>query len=90
MHIVQTPTFRRAVKKLHANQKKDLDRAVQTIVENPNIGDQKTAHLAGVKVYKFKMAKQLILLAYFFEKDILTLTLLAFGSHENFYRNLER
>ena len=90
MRIVQTPTFRKAVKKLHANQKKDLDKAVKVISETPSIGDEKTGDLTGVRVYKFKMSKQLMLLAYFIEQDTITLTLLALGSHENFYKRLKR
>ena len=90
MRIVQTPTFSKAVKKLHANQKKDLDKAVKVVSETPNIGDEKAGDLAGVRVYKFKMSKQLMLLAYFIEQDTITLTLLALGSHENFYKRLKR
>jgi mRNA-degrading endonuclease YafQ of YafQ-DinJ toxin-antitoxin module len=31
----------------------------------------------------------LTLLAYTYEEEVVTLTLLALGSHENFYRNLK-
>jgi len=51
---------------------------------------KKIGDLAGVQVYKFKMVGQLMLLAYTFEHDTITLTLLALGSHENFYRDLKR
>ena len=85
MNIVQTTTFSKTVKKLHKNQKKDLDGAVKTIVDNPNIGDKKVGDLSGVSVYKFKMVKQLTLLAYKYEDHTITLTLLALGTHENFY-----
>lgn len=90
MEILQTPTFARTVKKLHGNQKKDLDNAVKEIIANPVIGDKKAGDLAGVSVYKFKMVKQLTLLAYTYNDDAVTLTLLTLGSHENFYRNLEK
>ena len=44
-----------------------------------------------VFVYKFKMDKQLVLLAYSVSDDeIMTLYLLKLGSHENFYRDLKR
>ncbi len=54
------------------------------------IGDAKVGDLAGVRVYKFKMNGQLILLAYevFGSEDVIKL--LALGSHENFYRDLKR
>tara|TARA_R110002072_G_scaffold222478_5_gene379430 strand:- start:4814 stop:5092 length:279 start_codon:yes stop_codon:yes gene_type:complete len=90
MKIVQTSTFSKAVKKLHQNQKKDLDEAIKIIVENPSIGDEKVGDLSGVSVYKFKMVKQLTLLAYQYEDQTITLTLLALGTHENFYRDLKK
>ena len=90
MNIVQTSTFSRTVKKLHKNQKQDLDKAVRALVENPNIGEPKVCDLSGISVYKFKMVKQLTLLAYHYEDETLTLSLLALGSHENFYRDLKK
>ena len=90
MHILQTTSFKKTVKKLHKNQKTDLDKAVKKVIDDPNIGESKVGDLAGVKVYKFKMNKQLTLLAYTYEEDVITLTLLALGSHENFYRDLKQ
>lgn len=90
MNITQTSHFRKTVKKLHKNQKKDLDEAVKAIVEYPNIGDEKVGNLSGISVYKFKMVKQLTLLAYKYENETITLTLLALGTHENFYRDLKK
>ena len=80
----------KAVKKLHANQKVALDRAVKTIIKDPDIGQSKTGDLSGILVYKFKMLKQLTLLAYTYEDQTITLTLLTLGVHENFYRDLKR
>jgi mRNA-degrading endonuclease RelE of RelBE toxin-antitoxin system len=45
MRIAQTPHFKRAVKRLHANQKRDLDEAVKMVAENPAIGDRKAGDL---------------------------------------------
>ncbi len=89
MNIVQTSIFGKAVNKLHKNQKKDLDEAVRAIVGNPSIGNPKVGDLSGISVYKFKMVKQLTLLAYKYEDQTITLTLLALGTHENFYRDLK-
>lgn len=77
------------VKRLHTNQKKDLDSAIKAIIENPAIGQTKVGDLAGVCVYKFRMVNQLALLAYCYDKAKLTLTLLTFGSHKNFYRDIK-
>lgn len=90
MNIIQTPTFGRQIKKLHANQKKDLDQAILDIMADVTIVDMKKSHLHGVRVYKFKMVKQLTLLAYEFDEYDLQLILLELGTHENFYRDLKR
>lgn len=91
MNIQQTPLFERTVKKLTKQQKKDVDNAVITVWNNLDIGEAKVGDLAGVFVYKFKMDKQLVLLAYSVSDDeIMTLYLLKLGSHENFYRDLKR
>ena len=90
MNIVQTPTFSKQVKKLHTNQKDDLDSAITAIVNDVTIGDLKKGDLSGIRVYKFKMVKQLTLLAYEFYEGELQLILLALGTHENFYRDLKK
>jgi len=90
MKVLQTNSFKKAIKRLHKNQKADLDEAVKTIMDDPSIGDQKSGDLADVRVHKFKMVKQLMLLAYRYEDEVLTLTLLSLGSHENFYRDLKK
>jgi mRNA-degrading endonuclease RelE of RelBE toxin-antitoxin system len=90
MNIVQTTAFSKSVKKLHKNQKQELDETVKAIAQNPDIGDPKVGDLSGVSVYKFKMVKQLTLLAYQYEDKTITLYLLALGTHENFYRGLKK
>jgi mRNA-degrading endonuclease YafQ of YafQ-DinJ toxin-antitoxin module len=90
MKILQTPTFSKQVKKLHANQKKDLDLAITTVIDNPAIGALKKGDLNGVQVYKFSMVKQLTLLAYEWQEHEDALILLSLGSHENFYRDLKK
>ena len=88
MQVLQTAMFKRAYKRLHPNQKADVDDAVASIVRDPAIGAAKKGDLLGVFVYKFKSNGQLILLAY--EYDPATRMLLLLGSHENFYRDLKR
>ena len=90
MKIMQKPRFEKAIKKLHQNQKADVKKAIEAIVLDPEIGQMKKGDLEGVRVHKFKMVKQEILLAYTYEDEIITLTLLNIGSHENFYRDLKR
>lgn len=86
--VPMMPTFKRAYKKLHHNQKKIVNDAVSEIVCNPAIGTEKKGDLAGVFVHKFDCAGQLMLLAY--EYDPATRFLLAIGIHENFNRDLKR
>ena len=90
MNVLQTPTFKRQTKKLHKNQKKDLDLAVFAIMQNPSVGQAKKGDLSGIQVYKFKMVNQLTLLAYEIFHDKVQLILLALGTHENFYRGLKK
>ena len=89
MEILQTRSFKNQIKKLHKKQLSEVHEAIKTIMHDPLIGDMKKGDLGGVRVYKFKMANQLTLLAYEFEEDVLRLVLLALGSHENFYRDLK-
>ena len=86
--VTQSSVFARAYKKLHLQQKQDVDKAVEAIVLEPFAGEAKRGDLAGVYVYKFKSQTQLVLLAY--EFDPKTRHLLLLGSHENFYRELKR
>ncbi|MBL4584794.1 MAG: type II toxin-antitoxin system RelE/ParE family toxin [Pseudomonadales bacterium] len=86
---LQTPTFKKAVKKLKPNQKKQLGIAVKALIEQPNLGEQKKGDLVFLRGYKFKMNKQLTLLGYSFSERTLMLELIALGSHENFYHDIK-
>ena len=90
MQVLQTPTFKKAVKKLHANQKKDLDKAIKSLMKEPLLGELKKGDLSFLRVHKFKMAKQLTLLGYSYQEDKVILELIALASHENFYREVKR
>lgn len=63
---------------------------MREIIENPAIGEQKTGDLDFLRVYKLLMNNQLTLLGYSYENEMIILTLLALGSHENFYRDIKR
>ena len=90
MEILLYPAFERVVKKLHANAKRDLDKAVKTLIQNPHAGDLKKGDLNGIRVFKFEMVHQLTLLAYRHNEAEKNIVLLALGSHENFYRDLKK
>ena len=86
--VLQMPLFKRAYKKLHSKEKIYVDNAIRVITKDPKVGELKKGDLAEVLVYKFKIYNQLMLLAY--EYTPKTLTLLAIGPHENFYRDLKK
>jgi mRNA-degrading endonuclease RelE of RelBE toxin-antitoxin system len=86
--IRQMPTFKRSYKKLHTKEKFNVDNAIRDIIKNPKIGQEKKGDLSGVFVYKFKISRQEMLLAY--EWNEAERLLLALGVHENFYRDLKK
>lgn len=90
MKVLLTNTFKRATKKLHRNQISELEKAIQQIRNNPTMGDIKVGDLAGIRVYKFHILHQLILLAYKHDERSDKLILLSFVSHENFYKNIKK
>lgn len=90
VRLRQTPTFKRAVNRLHAKQKLDLDAAVRTLSADPLRGEAKVGDLAGVRVHKFRMDRYPVLLAYAYQEADNAIKLLALGSHQNFYRDLKR
>ena len=84
--IIQSPNFAKQKKKLKKNQIKKLDDTIRAIMGNPTIGDLKLGDLQGIRVYKYKVGNNQILLAYEIVES--TLYLYSFGSHQNFYREL--
>ena len=91
--ILVTPSFARAVKKLHSKDKATLDENVKAVANEYAIGEEKRGDLNGVFVHKFKLNNRETLLAYRLQPDKFNpqaLILLAVGSHENFYVQLKR
>ena len=86
--IFVSPAFGRKIKKLKKQEKKELDDAVLDLLSDPSIAEEKVGDLAGVSVYKFKINKQLVLLFYTYDGN--EISLLTFGSHENFYRDQKK
>ena len=90
MRILITQTFKRSAKRLYRNQIKHVEEAIKLIQENPEIGELKVGDLSGIRVYKFQLLRQLILLAYSYDKKKDELALLSFAPHQNFYDNLKK
>lgn len=90
MQIKQSNRFKKAFKKLPKDQRQLVEVAIRDIVATPDIGERKKGDLAGIRVYKFKIHQQLMLLAYQLVEINGVLYLLLLGTHENFYRELKQ
>lgn len=90
MRVLFTNTFERAAKKLQRKQITQLEDAIDDIIKNPLIGELKKGDLSQVYVHKFRINKQLTLIAYTYNQTSKIITLLSLGSHENFYRDLKK
>jgi mRNA-degrading endonuclease RelE of RelBE toxin-antitoxin system len=88
MKIFQMPRFKNYIKKLPRHFQQVILDAVEEVLVNPDIGELKKADLAGFRVHKFTMVRQLTLMAYKVEND--SIVLYQVGPHENFYRNLKK
>ena len=85
MKILQSRSFERKVKKFRKREKKQLDKQIRKIMDNPSIGSEKKGDLRGVYVHKFKIQAVQYLLAYRFVGEDLELIMI--GPHENYYRD---
>jgi len=88
--VEQTRRFARQYKKLQDNIAADVDAAVETVADNPAIGERKKGDLADLLVFKFRSQGQLYLLGYTLDDPVRLIYLEAGGPHENFYRDLKR
>ena len=89
--VQQTRRFARVYKKLtQISLIADTDAAVETVAENPDVGERQKVDLEQLWVYKFRSQGQLYLLGYTREDTVRLIYLEALGPHENFYRDLKR
>ncbi len=88
--VEQTRRFARQYKRLHDNIATDVDAAVETVAENPAIGERKKGDLTDLFVFKFRSQGQLYLLGYTRDDQIRLIYLEAVGPHEIFYRDIKR
>lgn len=88
--VRQTRRFARTYKKLvNAALIADTDAAVDTVANNPDVGERKKGDLARLWVHNFRSQGQLYLLGYTREDEVRLIYLEALGPHENFYRDLK-
>lgn len=87
--VTALPRFLRVKKKWPASLQQILDAEIRKILANPLCGEPKKGALAGIRVHKFTHQQQLYLVGYQIVKGG-GVCLLALGSHENFYRDLQK
>jgi mRNA-degrading endonuclease RelE of RelBE toxin-antitoxin system len=88
--VKQSNAFKKTIKKLPKQFKLILDEEINKLMNNPTLGEHKKGDLDFLRVHKFKLSNQEVLLGYMYEEEQLILTLLKFGAHENFYRDLKK
>lgn len=88
--IKQSNSFKKTVKKLPKQHKVILDEEIRKLAFNPELGERKKGDLDFLRVHKFKLSNQEVLLGYMYEDDEIILTLLKLGVHENFYRDIKK
>lgn len=88
--IIQAPRFAKSKRRLPPAAQLKVDEAVRGILQDPLSGEPKAGALKGVRVVKFKVGPQLLLLAYQFGEKRNLIEALDVGPHENFYRDLQK
>lgn len=88
--VYETRRFEKALSKLPDDLLSIVEDEIEKIIDNPAIGEQKRGDLNFLRVHKFQLNNQLVLLGYCWVEDKIELYLLNLGSHENFYREQKR
>jgi len=73
MLIYQSTSFARKAKKFTVQEKLDLDKEIQKLIQNPALGEEKKGDLKGIFVHKCTIAKIQYLIAYQLASDTLEL-----------------
>ncbi len=84
LEIYESPTFKKAFKRLSETHKDLVDDEIGKIEQNPELGERKKGDLAHLWVHKDGRET---LLGYSWQAQRLTLYLLNLGPHENFYQD---
>ncbi len=90
IEVFETPTFRKAFKKLPEAEKVLVEDEIDKIIADPDIGERKKGDISYLWVHKFKLNNQLALLGYSWKEERLQLYLMHLGAYENFYRDTKK
>jgi len=88
--VYQTRVFEKALNKLSDSDCAIVEDEIDKIIADPELGELKKGDLSYLRVHKFLLHKQQVLLGYSWVEDKLELYLLNIGSHENFYRDAKK
>jgi len=86
--VIQAPRFARAKRAFPAQVQLQIDQVVKAMLADALVGEPKAGALKGVRVEKFKVGPQQLLVAYTFTAKTQTVEMLDVGPHENFYKGL--
>jgi mRNA-degrading endonuclease RelE of RelBE toxin-antitoxin system len=89
INVYESRRFEKALSKLPEAQLKVVEDEIDKIVDDPEIGESKKGDLSHLRVHKFKMDNQQVLLAYSWVEDRIEIYLLHLGAHENFYQKMK-
>lgn len=88
--VYESKRFEKALKKLPEAELKIVEDEIDRIIGKPDIGELKKGDLSHLRVHKFRMNKQQVLLGYSWVENKLEIYLLNIGAHENFYTEMKK
>lgn len=83
--VYQSRRFEKALNKLPEAQLKVVEDEIDRIISEPLVGEVKKGDLNFLRVHKFQLNNQQVLLGYSWVEKQMELYLLSIGPHENFY-----
>lgn len=89
IEVYMSRRFEKALNKLINKHLKFVEDEIDKIVDNPKIGTPKKGDLSYLRVHKFKLKSQQVLLGYSWLEDKIEIYLLHFGPHDNFYQKMK-
>lgn len=87
--VYQSRRFEKVLKKLPELQLKIVEDEIDKIIKEPEIGELKKGDLSHLRVHKFKIDNEQVLLGYSWVENKIEIYLLYLGSHENFYKKMK-
>lgn len=83
--VFASRVFEKALDKIDEEILALVEDEIEKVVDDPTMGVQKKGDLSYLRVHKFKVDGQEVLLGYSWKEQKLNLYLLNIGPHENFY-----